>query len=87
MIFNYIKTILMAGQNAYAGAGPAISKVLIVCPVTLINVSIYMLVLLLRPLTPNQNWKAEFHKWLGRDRVGVSICDRNTNTAKTFASS
>ncbi|KAJ3901407.1 SNF2 family N-terminal domain-containing protein [Lentinula edodes] len=57
-------------QNAYAGAGPAISKVLIVCPVTLIN-----------------NWKAEFHKWLGRDRVGVSICDRNTDTAKTFASS
>ncbi|KAJ3805914.1 SNF2 family N-terminal domain-containing protein [Lentinula lateritia] len=57
-------------QNAYAGAGPVISKVLIVCPVTLIN-----------------NWKAEFHKWLGRDRVGVSICDRNTDTTKTFASS
>ncbi|KAF9071019.1 SNF2 family N-terminal domain-containing protein [Rhodocollybia butyracea] len=57
-------------QNPYAGAGPIASKVLIVCPVSLIN-----------------NWKAEFHKWLGRDRVGVSVCDKNVNVVKTFASS
>ncbi|KAE9401638.1 hypothetical protein BT96DRAFT_964962 [Gymnopus androsaceus JB14] len=57
-------------QNPYAGVGPITSKVLIVCPVSLIN-----------------NWKAEFHKWLGRDRVGVSVCDKNSNAAKTFASS
>ncbi|KAJ3760057.1 P-loop containing nucleoside triphosphate hydrolase protein [Lentinula raphanica] len=33
------------------------------------------------------NWKAEFHKWLGRDRVGVSVCDKDAAAAKTFASS
>ncbi|KAJ3788608.1 P-loop containing nucleoside triphosphate hydrolase protein [Lentinula aff. detonsa] len=54
-------------QNPYSGAGPIISKALIVCPVS--------------------NWKAEFHKWLGRDRVGVSVCDRDAATVKTFASS
>ncbi|KAJ3749171.1 SNF2 family N-terminal domain-containing protein [Lentinula detonsa] len=57
-------------QNPYSGAGPIISKALIVCPVSVIN-----------------NWKAEFHKWLGRDRVGVSVCDRDSVTVKTFASS
>ncbi|KAJ4468275.1 RAD54B protein [Lentinula aciculospora] len=57
-------------QNPCAGAGPIASKVLIVCPVSLIN-----------------NWKAEFYKWLGRDRLSVSVCDRDTNTAKTFATS
>ncbi|KIK68828.1 hypothetical protein GYMLUDRAFT_153158 [Collybiopsis luxurians FD-317 M1] len=57
-------------QNPYAGAGPIASKVLIVCPVSLIN-----------------NWKAEFHKWLGRDRIGVSVCDKNADAAKTFANS
>lgn len=23
-----------------------------------------------------QNWKAEFHKWLGKDRVGISVGDK-----------
>ncbi|KAJ7188473.1 SNF2 family N-terminal domain-containing protein [Mycena filopes] len=54
-------------QNPYAGAGPIMSKVLIVCPVSLVN-----------------NWKVEFHKWLGRDRLGVITCDKDKNAVKTF---
>ncbi|KAJ6497887.1 SNF2 family N-terminal domain-containing protein [Mycena sanguinolenta] len=54
-------------QNPYAGAGPVIGKVLIVCPVSLIN-----------------NWKVEFHKWLGRDRLGVVTGDKDKNAIKTF---
>ncbi|KAJ7647498.1 SNF2 family N-terminal domain-containing protein [Roridomyces roridus] len=54
-------------QNPYAGAGPAISKVLIVCPVSLIT-----------------NWKAEFHKWLGRDRLGVVTCDKDKKVVQQF---
>ncbi|KAK7472895.1 helicase [Stygiomarasmius scandens] len=57
-------------QNPYFGIGPVINKVLIVCPVSLIN-----------------NWKAEFHKWLGRDRLGVSACDKDVTVVKTFANS
>ncbi|KAJ7782862.1 P-loop containing nucleoside triphosphate hydrolase protein [Mycena metata] len=54
-------------QNPYAGAGPVMSKVLIVCPVSLVN-----------------NWKVEFHKWLGRDRLGVVACDKDKTAIKTF---
>nr|GAT57610.1 predicted protein [Mycena chlorophos] len=55
-------------QNPYFGAGPAVGKVLIVCPVTLIN-----------------NWKAEFVKWLGRDRLGVvTVGDKDKNAVRTF---
>ncbi|THV06782.1 hypothetical protein K435DRAFT_834087 [Dendrothele bispora CBS 962.96] len=57
-------------QNPYTGVGPIASKVLIVCPVSLIN-----------------NWKAEFQKWLGRDRLGVSTCDKDVTVVKTFANS
>ncbi|KAJ7675096.1 SNF2 family N-terminal domain-containing protein [Mycena rosella] len=54
-------------QNPYAGNGPVVSKVLVVCPVSLVN-----------------NWKVEFHKWLGRDRLGVVTCDKDKNAVKTF---
>ncbi|KAF7362053.1 hypothetical protein MVEN_00550700 [Mycena venus] len=54
-------------QNPYAGAGPIVGKVLIVCPVSLVN-----------------NWKVEFHKWLGRDRLGVVTGDKDKNAIKTF---
>ncbi|KAF9467257.1 SNF2 family N-terminal domain-containing protein [Collybia nuda] len=55
-------------QNPYAGASRGVvEKVLVVCPVSLIN-----------------NWKAEFHKWLGRDRVGVATCDKDKKAALTF---
>ena len=43
-------------QNPIYEAPPVVKKVLVVCPVTLIN-----------------NWRKEFRKWLGRDRVGVYI--------------
>ncbi|KAF8170206.1 SNF2 family N-terminal domain-containing protein [Mycena galopus ATCC 62051] len=54
-------------QNPYAGPGPAVGRVLIVCPVSLVN-----------------NWKVEFHKWLGRDRLGVVTGDKDKNVIKTF---
>ncbi|KZT68291.1 hypothetical protein DAEQUDRAFT_692777 [Daedalea quercina L-15889] len=57
-------------QNPYAGAGPIVGKILVVCPVTLIN-----------------NWKNEFHKWLGRDRVGVMVGDKNKASIKHFVNS
>ncbi|KAG1742218.1 P-loop containing nucleoside triphosphate hydrolase protein [Suillus lakei] len=57
-------------QNPYIGAGPAIGKALIVCPVSLVN-----------------NWRAEFHKWLGRDRVGVFTGDKDKSTIKQFLNS
>ncbi|RPD67158.1 hypothetical protein L226DRAFT_549783 [Lentinus tigrinus ALCF2SS1-7] len=57
-------------QNPYAGAGPVVGKVLIVCPVSLIN-----------------NWKNEFHKWLGKDRVGVFTGDKDKSTIKQFLNS
>ncbi|KAG2128615.1 P-loop containing nucleoside triphosphate hydrolase protein [Suillus bovinus] len=57
-------------QNPYIGAGPAIGKALIVCPVSLVN-----------------NWRAEFHKWLGRDRVGILTGDKDKSTIKQFVNS
>ncbi|EMD37765.1 hypothetical protein CERSUDRAFT_94757 [Gelatoporia subvermispora B] len=57
-------------QNPCSGAGPTVSKVLIVCPVTLIT-----------------NWKNEFHKWLGKDRVGVFTGDKDKKTIKQFNNS
>ncbi|KAF8197967.1 RAD54B protein [Pholiota molesta] len=57
-------------QNPYAAPLPTVQKVLVVCPVSLIN-----------------NWKAEFHKWLGRDRVGILTCDKNNNAIDLFGRS
>ncbi|KAJ8522744.1 hypothetical protein ONZ45_g754 [Pleurotus djamor] len=37
------------------------------------------------PVSLINNWKAEFHKWLGRDRVGVVACDKpDKKVIKTF---
>ncbi|KAN0134016.1 P-loop containing nucleoside triphosphate hydrolase protein [Lactarius tabidus] len=57
-------------QNPYAGASPVVGKVLIVCPVTLVN-----------------NWKSEFNKWLGRDRVGVLTGDKGKTAIRQFINS
>ncbi|RDB25350.1 DNA repair and recombination protein RAD54B [Hypsizygus marmoreus] len=54
-------------QNPYAASASIVDKVLVVCPVSLVN-----------------NWKAEFHKWLGRDRIGVVTCDKDKKTALMF---
>lgn len=31
-----------------------------------------------------QNWKAEFHKWIGRDRIGVMTGDQDKARIKQF---
>ncbi|KAF5385986.1 hypothetical protein D9615_002412 [Tricholomella constricta] len=54
-------------QNPYAAPRAVVEKVLIVCPVSLVN-----------------NWKAEFYKWLGRDRIGVVTCDKDKKNALLF---
>ncbi|KAL0956101.1 hypothetical protein HGRIS_002269 [Hohenbuehelia grisea] len=41
-------------------------------------------VLIVCPVSLINNWKAEFHKWLGRDRVGVVTCDKHKQVVKTF---
>ncbi|KAG7090872.1 hypothetical protein E1B28_009953 [Marasmius oreades] len=39
------------------------------------------------PVSLINNWKAEFYKWLGKDRVGVTVCDKRLDTVRTFANS
>ncbi|KAF8348116.1 P-loop containing nucleoside triphosphate hydrolase protein [Amanita rubescens] len=58
----------MLKQNPYSGLGSSAKKVLLVCPVTLIN-----------------NWKAEFYKWMGRDRINVVVCNKDVQVAQVFA--
>jgi len=31
-----------------------------------------------------QNWKAEFQKWLGKDRVGVTACANDKTNIDAF---
>ncbi|KAF2663738.1 hypothetical protein BT63DRAFT_407326 [Microthyrium microscopicum] len=54
-------------QNPLYQVGPVVKKVLIVCPVTLIN-----------------NWRKEFRKWLGNDRIGVFVLDDKGNKLSDF---
>ncbi|KAF8813639.1 hypothetical protein BYT27DRAFT_7334698 [Phlegmacium glaucopus] len=44
-------------------------------------------VLIVCPVSLVGNWKAEFHKWLGRDRVGIIACDRNSDGIDIFGRS
>ncbi|KAF9451278.1 RAD54B protein [Macrolepiota fuliginosa MF-IS2] len=57
-------------QNPYSGVGPVIKKVMIVCPVSLVN-----------------NWKSEFYKWLGRDRMGIATCSKDPVELHAFKNS
>ncbi|KIM45152.1 hypothetical protein M413DRAFT_441835 [Hebeloma cylindrosporum] len=57
-------------QNPYAAPVAVVQKVLIVCPVSLVN-----------------NWKSEFHKWLGRDRLGIMALDKNSSSIDLFGRS
>ena len=50
-------------QNPYANIGPVVGKVMIVCPVSLINVSTGSYILVRYSQNAVQNWKSEFHKW------------------------
>lgn len=59
---------LLNQQSVMSPSRVSMEKVLIVCPVTLIN-----------------NWVREFHKWLGRDKVGICVAESAKNL-KEFAS-
>jgi DNA repair and recombination protein RAD54B len=56
------ENIALHTANPSKGVQGMFSKILIVCPVTLVN-----------------NWKKEFRKWLGSERLGVLAVDENTN--------
>lgn len=43
--------------------------------------------LIVCPVSLVNNWRAEFHKWLGRDRVGVFTGDKDKSTIKQFLNS
>lgn len=72
-------------QNPYAGIGPVIGKVLIVCPVTLVNVSAVAgaeKMLLIR--FPSKNWKSEFHKWYGNtEMVSLTVLRHGIGSVAT----
>ncbi|KAH7108135.1 P-loop containing nucleoside triphosphate hydrolase protein [Auriculariales sp. MPI-PUGE-AT-0066] len=57
-------------QNPYSSRTGSVGKVLVVCPVTLLN-----------------NWKKEFNKWLGRDRLNVFVGDKDKAVIKQFLNS
>ncbi|KAK5938247.1 helicase [Knufia obscura] len=54
-------------QNPIYKDDPIVKKVLIVCPVTLV-----------------ENWKKEFRKWLGRDKLGVMSFGDNGSRLSMF---
>ncbi|CAK5281379.1 unnamed protein product [Mycena citricolor] len=70
-------------QNPYADGFPAVGRVLVVCPVSLITVRVRALSRMVYEYLV-QNWKNEFQKWLGRDRLGVVTCDKDKKVVKTF---
>lgn len=46
--------------------------------------------LIVCPVTLINNWRKEFKKWLGNDRIGVLVVDSNTNlrdfiTGRTYS--
>lgn len=82
----YLISSCLLGQNPYGTSSKGVvEKVLIVCPVSLVNVLMTTNIFLdCFNHILSQNWKAEFHKWLGRDRVGVVTCDKDKKAALTF---
>ncbi|KAI5123982.1 hypothetical protein M0805_006394 [Coniferiporia weirii] len=44
-------------------------------------------VLIVCPVSLIANWKKEFHKWLGKDRVGILIGDKDKEVIKRFQNS
>ncbi|OAX36093.1 hypothetical protein K503DRAFT_721959 [Rhizopogon vinicolor AM-OR11-026] len=43
--------------------------------------------LIVCPVSLVNNWRAEFHKWLGRDRIGVFTGDKDKSAIKAFLNS
>jgi DNA repair and recombination protein RAD54B len=79
-----LSSLSLLGQNPYAGPTAAARKVLIVCPVSLIQVLVHSFLqvrvglgVVADILYTMQNWKGEFHKWLGKDRLGVTACNND----------
>lgn len=44
-------------------------------------------VLIVTPVSLVQNWKKEFHKWLGKNRIGIFVGDKEKADIKQFATS
>lgn len=75
----------MTEQSPYPAHGSSAKKVLLICPVTLINVGLNIFPFSPIPESDFQNWRAEFYKWMGRDRINVVVCDKDVQVAQIFA--
>ena len=79
-------------QSPYFGERSTIQRVLIACPVTLVNVSCLSVAEQAEAVELNRcrrrlddkNWAKEITKWLGRDRLGVFAAS-GKNDVKSFA--
>ena len=79
--------IVFKEQNPYAGIGPVLKKVMIVCPVSLVNVSLFTMLCFPVVHFCIQNWKSEFYKWLGRDRIGIATYNKDPLELYAFKNS
>lgn len=78
----------MLKQTPYFGDRPLVQRVAIVCPVTLVLVGIMQTMQiydLQLQLTRSQNWRKEFYKWLGKDRLGVFIANGSRGEIENFS--
>ena len=94
---------LYTEQNPYAGGGPVVGKVLIVCPVTLVNVCPQASCMTRSPVNCPAELDKRVHQMvtvispppygadsmyrLGRDRLGIMCGDKDKGRLKQFINS